>query len=63
MKTLLIILSIATFLLIFSTLVCGLWIRNSAEVVEESSITFHMNIGILTSVVTVATVIVALIRG
>lgn len=39
--------AIITGLLLFSTLVCGLWIRAN-EVSEASSLNFHMNIGIAT---------------
>ena len=61
MKTTIIITAILTGLLLFSTIVCGLWIRNSGELVEESSIIFHMVIGLATALVTAGTVILALV--
>ena len=57
MKTLVIILDIVTGLLLFSTLVCGLWINGQPEV-DPSSAKFHMSIAILTVVFTVVTLVV-----
>ena len=63
MKTMMIILAILSALLLFSTVVCGLWIRYSGEVVEDSSITFHLVIGLATAVVSVVTLALAVFRG
>jgi hypothetical protein len=60
MKTLVIILDIVTGLLLFSTLVCGLWI-NAQPQVDPSSVKFHMSIAILTVALTVGTLIVSTI--
>lgn len=54
--------TVITFLLLFSTVVCGLWIRYSGKEVEASSLDFHMWIGILTAVSVVATTIILLLR-
>jgi hypothetical protein len=62
MKTLLIILISISILLLLSTLICGLWIRNNAEQVEPSSIDFHMSIGIATVVLSTATMVLALFK-
>jgi hypothetical protein len=53
MKVFLIILGIAASLSMLSTLVCGLWIKAN-KVTEVSSLNFHMNIGILSAVLTTA---------
>ena len=45
MKTAVIILDILTGILLFSTLVCGLWMRAQPQV-DPSSIKFHMSVGI-----------------
>jgi hypothetical protein len=57
MKTLLVISAVLTGLLIFSTVVCGLWLRYSGEPVEQSSLNFHMIIGLATALVACVTVI------
>ncbi|PKM84642.1 MAG: hypothetical protein CVU86_06320 [Firmicutes bacterium HGW-Firmicutes-11] len=53
MKVFLVILGIVTSLSMLSTLVCGLWIKAN-KVTEVSSLNFHMNIGILSAVLTTA---------
>lgn len=45
MKVFSIIIGIITAVFLFSTLVCGLWIRAN-NVTEESSLRFHMTVGI-----------------
>jgi hypothetical protein len=52
-KVFLVILGIVTSLSMLSTLVCGLWIKAN-KVTEVSSLNFHMNIGILSAVLTTA---------
>ncbi len=45
MKTL----AIITGLLLLSTLICGLWLASAPESeIEDSSVTFHMTLGIIT---------------
>ena len=61
MKTVVWVMAILTGVLLFSTTVCGLWVRSSGQA-DESSITFHMAIGIATAVVTAATLILSLLR-
>jgi hypothetical protein len=58
MKTALLILDVVTGLLIFSTLICGLWIKAQPEV-DPSSVSFHMGIALLTTGFVVVTLVVA----
>ncbi|HAE43496.1 MAG TPA: hypothetical protein DCG34_11375 [Clostridiales bacterium] len=60
MKIIIYVMSAATLLMMFSTVVCGLWIKAN-QVVEASSIKFHATIGILTAVLTVLLVVLVLI--
>jgi fumarate reductase subunit D len=59
MKVISIISAVITALLLFSTLVCGLWIHTN-KVTDASSITFHMNIGIATVIFSSISVILLL---
>ena len=59
MKIISIISAIITALLLFSTLICGLWIRSN-KVTDASSMTFHMNIGIATVIFSSISVILLL---
>lgn len=54
MKTVMIVLSVLTGLMLFSTVVCGFWIA-SQEQVDPSSVQFHMVIALATTVLTIAT--------
>ena len=54
--------AIVTGVLLFSTTVCGLWIRTSGQA-DESSTAFHMTIGIATAVVTVLTLVLAVLKS
>ncbi len=56
MKVFSIIIAIITGLLLFSTIVCGLWI-SANKVTDVSSIKFHMNIGIASVIFGFITVI------
>ncbi len=47
MRTVVILFDVVAALLLFSTLICGVWIANQ-PVVEASSVRFHMMIGIST---------------
>lgn len=49
---------VITSLFLFSTLVCGLWMRNSRVPVEKSSKNFHMISGFLAIIMVVADLIV-----
>jgi len=62
MKTTMIITAVVTGLLLFSTVVCGLWIRYSPDVEDlASSVNFHMLMGLLTGAASVVSVVVGLI--
>lgn len=56
MKIISIITAIVTALFLFSTLICGLWIRSN-KVTEASSLSFHMNIGIASVVLSTVSVV------
>ena len=50
MKTLALVVSVVTGVLLFSTVVCGLWLRFSGEEITAGSRLFHMVSGLLTAV-------------
>ena len=58
MKTFQIVMGIITLVLLFCTTVCGLWLHGTygTGVVPESSIRFHMTVGIATAICTLVTV-------
>ena len=58
MRTLTLILGILTGLLLASTLICGLWMR-AQEVVDPSSISFHMTIGVAAALVAALTLVLS----
>lgn len=60
MKVISLIIAIITGLLLFSTLICGLWI-NANKVTDPSSLKFHMNIGIASAIFGFITVILLFI--
>ena len=62
MKTLEIALIALTALLILSTLICGLWINSAVENQTSDSIRFHMQIGVASVILTVATLTVSFMR-
>lgn len=62
MKTIFLIGAILTGLLLFSTVVCGLWLR-SHQPVDPSSLQFHMIAGLATAAVTAATLILGAIMA
>lgn len=63
MKTLHIIFSIVSLLLVGSTLLCGFWIHNSKAVTDlASSINFHKMLGIVTGISVLLTTILAFLR-
>ncbi len=61
MKTLIVILSIVSGLLLLFTIICGLWIRSQATV-EPSSLTFHLGIALAASASTVLTLFLSVSR-
>ena len=63
MKVLTMVLAILAVLLLFSTVVCGLWLRYSGEVIEESSRQFHMVIGLTAALTSVAAIGLSIWRG
>ena len=63
MKTVLIISAIVTGLLLFSTLVCGFWLRYSGEELTKSNLNFHMMAALLTAAATTVTIILAVVRS
>ena len=64
MRTLHIILSVASLLLVGFTLICGFWIHNGENVTDmASSVRFHMMLAVATGIVVLATTILAFIRN
>jgi cytochrome b561 len=61
MKTVFVILTILSSLMMLSTLICGLWMR-AQDQVEASSVNFHMGLGIATLALVVITLGVAYSR-
>ena len=63
MRTLHIILSIISLLLVGSTLICGFWIHNSKAVPDlASSVNFHMLIAVSAVISVFVTTIIAFVR-
>ncbi len=62
MKTITMIMAVLTGLSLFSTMVCGLWMRNSGVEIVESSLNFHLGVAVLTAILTVVTVVMALVQ-
>ncbi len=59
MRTLTLILGVLAGLLLVSTLICGLWMRAQA-VVDPSSVSFHMMIGVAAVLVTAVTLVLSI---
>ena len=59
MRKLTVTMGIVTAILMFFTLICGLWMRSTypGALVPESSITFHIGIGSATAISLLVTVI------
>lgn len=55
------IMAIMSLIFIFSTLLCGLWIRNKG-LLDEGSITFHAKLGIATVIISIITIIMLLVQ-
>ncbi len=49
---------IITFILMFSTMICGLWIEYSGEEKDPSAIKFHMVIALLTTISSIITILI-----
>lgn len=60
MKIFTVIIAIAALLLLFSMLLCGLWSK-SKGLLEESAKKFHMQLGITTMLLSIASIILMLI--
>lgn len=60
MRILVWILSVSSLLLVFSTAICGMWIRGNRDKIADlaSAASFHMNLGIATTVVVVAAIVI-----
>jgi len=52
-----ILLTTITFILLGSTAICGLWLHAHPEKVVKSSVDFHVNIALATTVAVVVTII------
>lgn len=57
MKTTILIIEILTGLLLFTTIICGLWLGYSNEIITESNKNFHMVSAFLTTIFAVITVV------
>ncbi len=63
MRTVQVVMSVISTLLVAFTLICGFWIHNSKEVTDmASSVNFHMTLAIATGVSVLITTIITLIR-
>ena len=63
MRSIQIILSVISLLLVIFTLICGFWIHNSKNVIDmESSVNFHMMIAVAACVSVLAATIITLVR-
>ncbi|PKM53923.1 MAG: hypothetical protein CVU95_08770 [Firmicutes bacterium HGW-Firmicutes-2] len=60
MKLLINGLSIVTMLMLFSTIVCGFWIKSN-QIVEKSSIQFHAVMGSISAILTIILLIVLMV--
>lgn len=63
MKTTTLVLAIVTGVLLFSTILCGLWIRYSGEEITEGDLSFHTDIGIVMAIFALVTLVLAVIQG
>lgn len=60
MKVFTLIATIVSLLLMFSTAVCGLWIKFNRDKIPDlnSAVAFHMNLGITTAIFVVVTILI-----
>jgi hypothetical protein len=61
MKTLEVVVALVTGVLLFTTVVCGLWLQFSGEEITDSNRTFHMVVGLMTAASGVVTLVLMLI--
>ena len=64
MKTIVLVMALLDGLLLFSTAVCGLWIRFGGDKVTDpaDAVRFHMSIGLATGAFTLATLLLAVVN-
>jgi len=62
MKTIPIILISLTGILLFTTVVCGIWMQYSGAVIKEADKTFHMVSGILAVILVAVTLFMTVRR-
>ena len=64
MRVFQIITAIITAILIFSTTVCGLWIKGQGDAIADKagSTQFHMTIGIITAIFVVILIVIVFIK-
>jgi hypothetical protein len=63
MKTVSHVAIILSLVMLASLMICGLWIRFSGQPIDDSSIKFHMTLGIATSAVIFVTFTINWIVG
>lgn len=61
MKILIVIVAVTALLLLLSTLICGLWIKEKG-LTDVSSLKFHMQIGIAAVISSVIAIILLLVQ-
>lgn len=62
MRTLVVILDVVTGLLLFSTIICGVWIKAQPKL-DAGSVGFHLGIALLTAAFVVVSLIVMTISA
>jgi hypothetical protein len=60
MKSIYVIVAVITILLVLSNLMCGFWIKSHGPV-DASSISFHMNLGVATSIFALVTSVLLIV--
>ena len=63
MKTILIVLSAISILMLLSTLICGFWIKAQGAAVDKSSLSFHAGFAVIAILITGTTLVLALIKA
>ncbi|MDP4145851.1 MAG: hypothetical protein Q8936_15420 [Bacillota bacterium] len=62
MRTISFIIAVITALLLLSTLICGLWIKSKNLATDQSALSFHMKIGVLSVAFGIITIILFIIQ-
>ena len=62
MKTVLVLFTVLSMLLLLSTLICGFWIKAQGPAVDKSSLAFHAGIAVISILMTASTLVLALVR-